>query len=734
MMISCGSLTGIGQKSWSIEHVKPLSDETPWPLFSVFDIEATSWVDVTRVCHVDEMGQRRHYTTVGEYIDFLFSDDFESDMVWAHWGGRYDHRFIIWETALRSEGKVRKWQVYNWQAMVSGNLIIILVVRDDKGNQIKFCESGRLMPDSVKKIGETVSKVVCECWHYKDQHVEGQGCEVCECECFRARDLHKLEIDRRKIGEYSEQTVIDYCYRDCDIVLEGLKLMRRSLMSANCDFGFTLASIATRFVRRSDALEWWRFYDKVPDPVSGRTKMEYSTAMLQADAFCMPSYFGGRTEVYCKEHTKQRLYYYDITSAYPWAMTQELPAYFKGFSSPRSHSVSLPGKPCVQVQDVYKSLNRCGVSEVSIDMPPLKDVFKFPVLPWRDDVETRKRENRQRAKYGLPEIDKPVGHKVVFPILTASEAWPQGERGRWTNVELMELWEQGQAHGLKIHIHGQALFEPVPFLQAVVNQFFSMRLEAKAVGDEFRTYAYKIFLNSIYGKLIETTVRRSVLFGDDMVTEAIEKFGAECIEESPAPGAYFLTTESEGPFRHVAAGAYVTALARLRLLAGIKTAHDAGAKIYYCDTDSLILDKPVFGMVSEKRLGDFNLECEIIEAEFLASKVYRLVKAPGYYKKESERIVYKAKGMPITADPNTDEDFAAVEMEQRWLQFIAQLKGRQADKPTREGISGFMTDIRAGRLHPKPYAIPRQMRFGDMKRLHLENGDSEPRIWIAGGW
>jgi hypothetical protein len=590
--------------------------------------------------------------------------------------------------------------------MVSGNLIVILVVRDDQGNQVKFCESGRLMPDSVKKIGETVSKVVCECWHYKDQHVEGGACTVqvgesdvvCGCNCFKARDLHKLEIDRRKIGEYDEQTVIDYCYRDCDIVLEGLKLMRRNLMSANCDFGFTLASIATRFVRRSDVLEWWRFYDKVFDEKSGRTKMEYSTAMLKADEFCEPSYFGGRTEVYRKGHTLERLYYYDITSAYPWAMTQELPAYFKGFVVPKSRAVSYPGKPAVHVQDVRKSIDRCGVSDVSIWMPEKREVFKYPVLPWRD-VEN---------------------HKVVFPLLTA------GERGRWTNVELMELWEQGQAHGLKMVIHGQALFEPVPFLMSVVSQFFKMRLEAKAAGDEFRTYAYKIFLNSIYGKLIETTIRRSVLFGDEMVTEAIEKFGAEAVEESPAPGAYFLNTVSEGPFRHVAAGSYVTALARLRLLAGIKAAAAAGAKIYYCDTDSLIVDKPVFGFVSEKRLGDFNLECEIVEAEFYASKVYRYVDSKG-------KIVYKAKGLPISADSNTDGDFAAAEAEDRWQRFISKLKGTDLEKATREGISGFMTDIKAGRLYPKAYALPRQMRFSDLKRLHTEDGDSYPRVWIPGG-
>lgn len=709
--------------------MKPVGDENPWPLFSVFDIEATGWTDVTRVCHVDEMGQRCHFNTVGEYMDFLFSDAFESDMVWAHWGGRYDHRFIIWEAALRTEGKERAWRVYQWQAMVSGNLIIILVVIDDKGNKIKFCESGRLMPNSVKDIGETVSTVVCQCWHFKDQHVEGK-CEVCGCQAFECRDLHKLDIDRRKIQDYDEQTVIDYCYRDCDIVMQGLKLMRHNLMAAGCDFGFTLASIATRYVRRSDVLEWWRFYDKVFDPVSGRRKMEYSEAMLTADKFCEPAFFGGRTEVYRKTkpgETFRDLFYYDITSCYPWAMTQELPAYFTGFSAPKMKLVSLPGQPAKHTQDIRKALSKCGISDVSIWMPENQEVFKYPVLPWRDDKEARDRENARRAERGLPPLRSVSGDKVVFPLLT------EGERGRWTNIELMELWEQGHAHGLKMVIHGQANYEPRAFLQSVVAQFFKLRLEAAANGDEFRKYAYKIFLNSIYGKLTETSVRRSVLFGDDMIAAAIEKHGAEAIVESPAPGAYFLTTEQDGPFRHVAAGAYVTALGRLRLLAGIKAAHAAGAKIFYCDTDSLIVDKPVFGLNKDKRLGEFNLECEVAEAEFYACKVYRIVKAEGYYKKPEERVIYKCKGMPIQFNSNTDADFAAEECEHRWRQYISKLIGLQLESPTREGISGFMTDIKQGRLYPRAYAIPRQANYSDLKRLHSEDGDSFPRVWRAGG-
>jgi DNA polymerase type B, organellar and viral len=637
--------------------MRPCSDATPWPLFAVFDIESESWVQVTCLCHVDEFGNRKHFRSVAEYMDWLFSPAFESDLVWAHWGGRYDHRFIIWEATQRA------WAYWCWEAMVSGNLIVILVVRDGDGNQVKFCESGRLMPDSVAKIGKTVG-------------------------------LEKLDVDRRKIGSYTEETIIEYCYRDCDIVLEGLKGMRSTLSAVGCDFGFTLASIATRHVRRSEALEWWRFYDKVMDPETGRTKLEYSKAMLRADEFCEPSYFGGRTEVF-RKGVHRDLFLYDICSSYPWSMTQELPAYFRGFYVPPTKLVSYAGRAGVRVQDTAKALRKCGVSDVSVKMPVDTVRYKYPVLPWRDRD----------------------AHKVVFPLLT------DFERGTWTNVELRELWEQGREHGLELQIHVQAVYEPLAFLRPFVTQFFEMRMQAMKDGDEFRKYAFKILLNSLYGKLIETTVRRSVLFGDDFVQAAIDKHGLEAVVMSPAPGAYFLTTESQGPFRHVAAGSYVTALSRLRLLDGIKQAQAAGAQIYYCDTDSLIVDKPVFGRTSEKRLGDFSLEMEIAEAEILSSKVYKLTARDG-------KVIYKAKGMPIRQDAATEGEFSGDAAELRWRMFTAALHGENLEKPTREGIGGFLADLKRGHINPEAYELPRQMKFGDMKRAHLENGDSEPLVWI----
>lgn len=589
--------------------MQPLTDFNEWPKFSVYDIEAENWVQVICLCHLDEYGNKKKFDNVSQYMDWLYSKEYQGSLVWAHWGGHYDHRFIIHEATKRG---------WAWHAVISGNLIIIVNIRDDKGREIKFCESARLMPDSVAKIGKAIG-------------------------------LEKLDVDRTKIESYSMDTIIEYCFRDCEIVLEGLKSMREVFLSIGCDFAFTLASISTRYVRRSGVLEWHKFYTNLPGG-----GMEYKEEMLIADEFCLPAYFGGRVEVF-KAGTFKNLYYYDITSSYPWSMTHDLPAYFTGFKPPAKR--------------LTDALQNYGISEASVTIP--SGSLYAPVLA---------------LKYK---------NKLVFP---------EGSfRGRWTNIELLALWERGRHKGVKIEIHAQANFEPLPFLRPFVDTFFNLRKKAMENKDDFRGYAYKIALNSLYGKLVEAIERRSIVFGD-MVNEVIEKHGESALTATPTPGVYALMTKADGPFRHVAAGCYVTARSRLLLLEGIEKCLAAGAKVYYCDTDSIMTDKPVFPQLNEKRLGEYNLEMKIAEAEIYCPKVYKLTTDKG-------KVIYKAKGMPIKG--LSDED-----SENRWRAFTQKFKDLELDKPAKEGIAGFLTDLNKGSTEPRAYSLQRIMLNSDSKRTH----------------
>jgi hypothetical protein len=593
--------------------MKPVSGINEWPIIAVYDIEAENWVDVVLIGHVDELGNRKVFKTIAAYIEWLYTE-FESDHVWAHWGGHYDHRFLIHYATTMG------WE---WETIQSGNMIIIVSITHN-GRTIKFCESARLMPDSVAKIGKTVG-------------------------------LPKLDVDRQHIEKLTYEEVVEYCLRDCDIIVRGLQEMKKAFKGVGADFAYTLASIATRWVRRSPVLKWHKFYD-----YDKETKTRaYSKEMLLADEFAQPAYFGGRVEVFKQGTFKGPLYYYDIRSSYPWSMLHELPAYFKGFREPSD--------------DIDKALKLCAITDATVTVP--------------------------KATY-LPVLCARFKGKLIFPTGTM--------RGRWTNIELAEAVKQGAVIN---EIHAQAVFTPVAFLKSFVKTFYKLRQEAITSGDAFKSYTYKICLNSIYGKTVESIEKSSVIYGHDKVEHALMLYGndrnkKEYIKPTNTTGVYIACSLSEGPFRHVAAGAYITARSRLKLLEGMNLALKNGGNIYYCDTDSIVTDVelPMF----EDELGNFKLEETFSEATFISPKVYKATTING-------DKIFKVKGIPV-------KGLDSSESEKRFDNYISGIP------VSKEGISSFITDINKGTTKPSAFTLERALRHYDSKRIH-ENGESWPHDW-----
>ena len=177
--------------------MRPCKDVVEWPKLAVYDIETTDWTNVVLLCHVDEYGNRVSFTNVSDYVDWLFYQ-FEGQHVWAHAGGRFDHRFIIPEVNRRG---------WDFRAALSGGTIVLMTIQAG-GKKIFFADSFRLMPDALKKIGKTVG-------------------------------LEKLDVNRREIDSLTPEQALEYCFRDCDIALKGLQLMRDTFTSVNADFAFT---------------------------------------------------------------------------------------------------------------------------------------------------------------------------------------------------------------------------------------------------------------------------------------------------------------------------------------------------------------------------------------------------------------------------------------------------------------------------------------------------------------
>jgi len=583
----------------------PLFSRKTWPKIAVYDIETTDWVHVEMICHVDEYGARESFLSIPEYIEFL-AERFEGDHVWAHFGGRFDFRFLLPE--LTRQG-------HRWRGVWSGSSLIAFTTVLH-GREITFLDSFRLMPSSAKAIGKTIG-------------------------------LEKLDVDRTDMGSLSREEMERYCFRDCDVIVKGLQFLRDTLDDVGCDFAYTLASIASRYVRRSDVVDWGRLcrFDR-------RSKRwDYEAKNKLAEEFCEPAYFGGRTEVFRRGMFPGHLYYYDVRSSYPWSMTRPLPLYFRDFE-PASRA------------PVHVQLRTMGISRARVHVP--HDTY-LPVLPVFH------------------------GERLTFPT---------GDfEGTWTNIELLEAAK----HGAKIELVVTARFKAAAFLEPFVRSFFEMRKKAIDEGDAFRSYALKILMNSLYGKLIETERKEALIFGAEEYREAIKRHGRDAVFPTEVPGVFSVRSFAEGKFRHCAAGAYVTAYSRVLLHRKLCEARDKGGEVYYCDTDSIICDVP---LAEDPALGGLNLEHEFEWGEFLAPKVYR-GKILG-----CEDVIYRVKGIPVGGyDPG--------EAESRWDRYTS------GDSVEKDGISGLKTDLRNGTLEPSALVLKRAMRRPDKKRIH-RGVDSRP--------
>lgn len=653
--------------------MKPLKNKKrkAFPPLAVFDIESTSWTKVKIVCHVDEFGNRKRFRTVAAYLQWLLSK-FEGDHVWSHFGSGFDNRFLIDES--------HKWSGTSYKAIMSGGQPIIFVVQNsgylrknkkgkDSERQITLLDSFRLLPSSLAKIGASLN-------------------------------MPKMDVDRARINELSFTELSEYCFSDCDILLAGLQRFRNTIEAEGGNYSATSASIASNFIRADPSIHWREFFE--PDSnyqrYSGESyAMGYpgsKPGLLQADDFCIGAYYGGRCEVVRYGVHQGPLYLYDIASAYPWAMRQALPLYFRGFH---------PGAKWEESKRLSSILNACGVSDAFVTIPT--GTYDLPILP-------------MHSRDG----------KVVFA---------EGKvRGRWTNAELLALYKRRKP-GVRIEISGWAKFEPAAFARSLVDRFYSLRREAKDAGDEAQSMIYKILLNACYGRLVQQMEQSSYVYGDayEFMRNVAEDEGR--LKPTLIADVFEIVEQSEGTFRHVAAGAYVTALARLRLLEGIEYAVSCGARVYYCDTDSIIVDRPIAAWGGSTELGSWELESVFDEAEFLCPKVYR-----AYGKKG---LVLKAKGsnlksqLPLTASQAVHDRERLL----RWCVYAShispwarqQLAGLSKAElryygTAEAGLKGWRTSLKQGSLTPTVSVLDRQARSEDSKRRHLGQGETMP-LYIA---
>lgn len=289
-----------------------------------------------------------------------------------------------------------------------------------------------------------------------------------------------------------------------------------------------------------------------------------------ADQF-FEALYGGRTEAFRLGECNASVY--DINSAYPYVMKE------KTFIDPGSLR-TIKNPPHELVEKIMRVGE--GFINATVYVEPTE---KLPALPFR------------------------TNDRLIFPC---------GEfAGSWTFPEIKNAIAHTQTKIIKIHkiVYGKRIESP---FKDFVNDLYTLR---NNTNDEFERYYYKLYMNNLYGKLIQRareefrfckTQRESWQF---MKERKLRK--AELIEVT---GGFFLRFETNRIFSHTIApwGAYVTAYVRVMLHEMMRANLSS---LVYCDTDSVFIEKNM--RMNSKDLGGWKREeKKIINVRTLKDYVY----------------------------------------------------------------------------------------------------------------
>jgi len=294
--------------------------------------------------------------------------------------------------------------------------------------------------------------------------------------------------------------------------------------------------------------------------------------------FARTAFFGGRTECFWNgKGTKGPYYKLDVNSMYPYVMAKEVyPRQFLGHKDGCS-------------VDVLRRMTEryCVIACVSVNTA--QPAFVYPL-----------EKNR------------------LYPV------------GQFTTMMSSPELVLGLANGWITECHELSWYQPWDVFSKYVKYFYRKRLEAKRSGRTLESAFYKGFLNQLFGKFAQRGYTSNPI-GKASLRSAPWR---HCYDHDTGKrwsevqiGENILELEQTGhaDTAFPAIAAHVTAWGRIYLYRLIITAFPCN--VFYCDTDSLIVNQQGFDYLKPwlhpDNLGALKVEGVADEIEIVAPKEYR---------------------------------------------------------------------------------------------------------------
>lgn len=286
--------------------------------FGVCDIESRQWVNFVVIGYFSKVYDKatgfmqkqilETFDSMSGFIDWIFSEEQPHDVIFAHYGGRFDFLFILKELYFRHDEY----------------FIDKMIPRGSGFLSIKVSKIGRVPTDSlsrkfskkkiIKHLDDGYTLIRTRTIEFRDSSAFLPFSLASITKNFGV-DHAKKEIDYDKITGITDE-LIEYLEYDLKGLFESIEKY----------FGWDLIQkVGSSYTVASQSLKIFELYLKKP----------LDSLTLEVDQFVRSSYFGGRTEIFKpyfeQSRITQLLRTYDVNSLYPYILQQyEMPTKFIG--------------------------------------------------------------------------------------------------------------------------------------------------------------------------------------------------------------------------------------------------------------------------------------------------------------------------------------------------------------------------------------------------------------------
>ncbi len=444
----------------------------------------------------------------------------------------------------------------------------------------EFKDSLRILPMSLKKLSQTFK-------------VEHPKIDI---------EQHAEKLGYSSIGDYLENAVIDSDYIDYsrNDVLSLFEIISQYIQKLSDITGIpiqdvqqivlkkpTTPSITIELFKRMCTYDYNKYCGMKEMTKKGKTSLVPVKLFDEVHSIVRESIHGGRTEKFMDKI--ENGYVYDVNSLYPYVMNANNYPVGKAI-----HFTDETAKQQIQgILHQEDEVRFLGICKVKVEVP----YMDYPVLGTR------------------------MYNKYIFPYGTF---W-------WTGTT--EELRYAMSYGAKIIEVKDLVWwkEKYPVYRNYIHVWSEVKETASQIHDDVMKLIAKNNMNMLFGKSIQNPDLQSFY-----VKKPADKEYTEYKYREETYYRYNHTVHTE--YYQPQVGAYVTSYARMLLHRAIMDAAKNGAQIAYCDTDSIVTNKPLSTeIVHPDKVGLWKLEKELKRGIFIEPKMY-------YLELKNSDIIRKGKG------------------------------------------------------------------------------------------